>query len=388
MQGDAIIHSIFLIFTGAALLATLALYARQSLLVSYILLGGLFGPWGLALVNDTAFIHEISHIGIMFLLFLLGLNLHPQQLVKFLGRGLIITLLSSLVFALTGFGVAMLFSFSFIDSLLIGASCMFSSTIIALKLLPTSQLHHQHIGGVIISILLLQDLIAIALLLVIQAQGEHGSVLEGLLGLLVAVPVLLSTAFLGARYLLVPLFHRFAMIQEYIFLAALGWCLGIAQLGAWMGISYEVGAFTAGIAMATGPIARFIAESLKPLRDFFLILFFFSLGASFDMGLLPSVVWPALLLLTLIIFIKPLTFRRLMVRVGEVNLAQEVGVRMAQMSEFSLFISIVAVQSGLISTRAGVLIQLLTLLSFVVSSYVVMLRYPSPIAVNDELRRD
>lgn len=388
MLDDAVVHTLFLIFSGAAALATLALYARQSLLVSYILLGGLFGPWGLGLIAEPAFIHGIAHIGVIFLLFLLGLNLHPAQLLHFLGRGVFITAFSALAFAVSGFAVAQLFSFAFIDSLLIGASCMFSSTILAIKLLPTTQLHHQHIGQIIISILLLQDLIAVGLLLFIQAQGLDAGMVEALLGLLLAVPLLLTVAFLGARYLLVVLFKRFAVIQEYIFLLALGWCLGIAQLGVWMGMSYEIGAFTAGIAMATGPIAPFVAESLKPLRDFFLILFFFSLGASFDVPLLPSVLWPALLLLAVLLLLKPWVFSALMRRVGEHRLATELGWRMAQLSEFSLFISVLAEQAGLMSTRAAVLVQLVTLLSFVLSSYIVMLRYPSPLALSDKLRRD
>ena len=105
MQSDAVVFSIFLIFTGAALLAALALFARQSLLVAYIVLGALVGPWGLALVSDPVTIQGIGHVGIIFLLFLLGLNLHPQKLLQMLREATLVTAASSIAFAAMGTAV-------------------------------------------------------------------------------------------------------------------------------------------------------------------------------------------------------------------------------------------------------------------------------------------
>ena len=138
MLDDSIIFSIFLIFTGAAVLAALALFARQSLLVAYILLGGIVGPWGLKLVNDPEIIQQIGHIGIIFLLFLLGLNLQPAQLARMLREAIVVTVISSLVFGLIGAAISMVFGFNLHESLIIGSVMMFSSTIIGLKLLPTT----------------------------------------------------------------------------------------------------------------------------------------------------------------------------------------------------------------------------------------------------------
>src|SRR3990167_5050281 len=108
MQAEHIVFAVFLIFTGAALLASAALFARQSLLVAYIVLGGLLGPWGLGLVTDLDTIRGIGHVGIIFLLFLLGLNLHPQKLVGMLRKATVITAVSSLLFAVIGAGIAWL----------------------------------------------------------------------------------------------------------------------------------------------------------------------------------------------------------------------------------------------------------------------------------------
>ena len=389
MHSDAITFNIFLIFTGAALLATLALYARQALIVAYIVLGLVFGPWGLGLIADPAIIRQASAIGIMFLLFLLGLNLHPQKLWKLLQEAMVVTGVSSLLFALLGAVTGYVLGFAWLESLLVGAALMFSSTIIGLKLLPTTVLHHQRTGGIIISILLLQDIIAILILLALQALGRGEMPLLDLALLLLSLPGLVLFAYLAERYVLIRLIRRFDKIQEYIFLVAIGWCLGIAELAYALGLSHEIGAFIAGVALATSPIARFIAESLKPLRDFFLVLFFFSLGASFNLKLLQEILLPALLLAAAVLLIKPLLFRHLLQRSGETGeRALEIGVRLGQISEFSLLIAVLALELGVMSHRASYLIQMTTLFTFIASSYFIVLRYPTPISTSDKLRRD
>lgn len=389
MSHDPILFSLFLVFTGAALIATLALFARQSMLVSYILLGVLLGPWGTGLVKDPTLIAAIAHIGVIFLLFLLGLNLHPQELVRLLSKTMLVTLGTSLLFAVAGFAIAVVFGFNTIDALLVGVAAMFSSTIIGLKLLPTTTLHQQHTGEVMISILLLQDILAILALLALQAYGGEGELLLELGKVSLMLPLLMGASLLVARYVLAPLFMRFDTIQEYVFLVAIGWCLGFAELSSAAGLSAEIGAFIAGVALATSPISTFIAESLKPLRDFFLILFFFSLGAQFNPSLVQELIVPSLVLAVVLVLIKPPLFRRFLLRTGESDrFSKEIGVRLGQVSEFSLFIAMLAEQSAVISTRASALIQLATLVTFVISSYWIMLRYPTPIAVSARLRRD
>ena len=389
MQHDSIVFTIFLIFTGAALLATLALYARQSLLVAYIALGAALGPWGAGLVSDAAMVRDIASFGIVFLLFLLGLNLQPQELIRMVRKTTLVTLASSLAFSLVGGGIALAFGFTPLEAVLVGGAATFSSTIIGLKLLPTTMLHHQRTGEVIISILLLQDLLAIVLLLVLQGAGGENSPLRDVLLLLAALPLLVGFAWAFERYVLFGLIRKFDKIGEYIFLAAIGWCLGMAELAALLGLSHEIGAFIAGVTLASSPIALYIAESLKPLRDFFLVLFFFSLGAGFDLSVIPQVIVPAALLAGAMLLLKPVVFRWLLARSGESDKrSHEIGFRLGQMSEFSLLLAVLAVQQGAVGERAGYLIQLATLLTFLVSSYLVVLRFPTPIAVSDALRRD
>lgn len=389
MNAESVIFSIFLIFTGAALMAALALYARQSLLVAYIVLGWLAGPWGLGLVRDADVIEGIGHIGIIFLLYLLGLNLHPQKLLQLLREALTVTAASSLVFAMTGYAIAWSFGFRGTECMLIGAAVMFSSTILGLKLLPATALHHRHTGEVIISVLLLQDILAIFILLLLETLGPAAPSVAAAVVHLGALPLLVLFAFVLENLLLVRLIRRFDAIGEYVFLTAIGWCLGISQLAHWLGLSYETGAFVAGVALASSPVATHIAESLRPLRDFFLIMFFFSMGAGLAIDALPGVLLPALVLAAVVLILKPPVFRWLLVREGERReLAAEVGVRLGQGSEFALLIAALALHREVMGERAAYLVQVYTLLTFIASSYVIMWRYPTPIAVNARLRRD
>ena len=389
MHGDSIVFSIFLIFTGAALMATLALYARQAMLIGYIVLGMLAGPSGLALVADADLIQDMAHIGIIFLLFLLGLNLYPQKLIQLLRTTTVVTLTTSLLFAVAAWLVARAFGFAAGDCALIGVAAMFSSTIIGLKLLPTTVLHHRHTGEIIISILLLQDLIAIVALLVVEGLQRDALPLTDVLLLVLSLPTLIGIAYVLEKYVLLRLLQRFDKIQEYVFLLAIGWCLGIAQLAKAFGLSYEIGAFVAGVAVAASPISRYIAESLKPLRDFFLVMFFFALGAGLDLHGVREVLLPAIVLAGLMLLIKPAAFRFMLTRSSEADaVARETGWRLGQMSEFSLLLAFVALEAGIITSGAAYLVHVATLLTFVGSSYLIVFRFPTPIAVSDRLRRD
>jgi len=385
------VFSTFIIFTGAAILATIALYTRQSLLVAYILLGVILGPSGWKLVPNINMARGIGDVGIIFLLFLVGLDLTPQEFFSSLRKTALVTLVFSALFTTIGFAVGYLSRFTLLESLLIGASLIFSSTIIGLKLLPTLALHHKPIGERMISVLLLQDLLAIAMLLFVHGAQRTGSKWADLGLTIITFPLLLGSAFLVQHYFIRKLFVRFDRVKEYLFLVALGWCLGLAELSRSVGLSAEIGAFLAGVSIAEGPIAVFIADNLKPLRDFCLIMFFFAIGASFDLRYLPEVIVPALLLAGLVLLIKPWLFQVLLRWSGEKkNIAREVGVRLGQASEFSLLIAYLAAETtpALISAKANYLIQAATILTFVGSSYWVVLRYPTPLALNEKMRVD
>jgi Kef-type K+ transport system membrane component KefB len=395
MHTESVIFSFFLIFTGAALLATLSLYFRQPLLLAYIVLGAILGPFGLAWVVDTELLADVSHIGIIFLLFLIGLDMQPSHLLQMLRKGYMVAFISSLAFALLGFFVGYGFGFSMIDSIIIGASTMFSSTIIGIKLLPTTVLHHKQTGELVVGLLLLQDLLAIILLTLLTTLGQQFSAgLElslnvDLLISLAALPLIMLAALGFVRWVLLPLIKRFDRFHEYIFLLALGWCLGLAELAHSIGLSAEIGAFIAGVSLASSVISQYIAINLKPIRDFFLVLFFFSIGASFNFPLMHSIWFQCLVLAALVVTIKPIVFGWIIRPICNSKATSwEVGFRLGQTSEFSILIATLAASSMLISESASLLIQATAIITFVASSYLVVWNFKSPIAVKDHLRHD
>lgn len=386
---QSLVFSFFLIFTGAAVVASLALYTRQPLLVAYIVLGALLGPYGAGMVSDTSLLSDIAEIGIIFLLFLLGLDMQPSHLFHMLKKATLVAVLSSVVFAAIGYGTGKAFGYTETECLIIGISVMFSSTIIGIKLLPTTVLHHKHTGELVVGLLLLQDVIAIIVLLAIHSTASDNVGPMTYLKTLLAFPLLIGSAFLFVKYILLKLIQRFDRFHEYIFLLAIGWCLGFAEAAHAIGLSAEIGAFIAGVSLATSPISQYIAESLKPLRDFFLILFFFSIGASFNLTLLDDVIIPAAILAILVLALKPATFRLLLQGISESKqMGWEVGFRLGQTSEFSLLIAYLATSTLLIGQEASHLIQATAILTFLMSSYIVVFNFPTPIAVSDKLRRD
>jgi Kef-type K+ transport system membrane component KefB len=385
---DHIILQFVLIFAGAALFATLFLYLKQPIILAYIVLGIFVGPKGLGLINDAEQIEQLAHIGIILLLFLIGLNFQPKKLVGLLGRIGIVTLATCFIFMLLGLTAALALGYPLLDSLIIGAALMFSSTIVSLKLIPTTQLHHHHVGEVMISVLLLQDVIAIVLIVLVTEGGMDDITISVAL-LLLKLAVLSVMSFVIVRFVITKLFLKFDVIKEHTFVMALGWGLLVAGAAEMLGLSFEMGAFIAGISLATVPIALVIAEDLKPLRDFFLILFFFSIGAEFDLVVSQQLIVPGLIITTLLMVAKPVIFNWGFKVIGEKpQISAEIGVRLGQASEFSLLIAFSALASGLIEERSSNLIQLVVVLTFVASTYWVVSAYPTPISYKSSQRKD
>lgn len=379
MYDEAVLYTFALIFGSAALLATLAMYARQSLIVVYMLLGMFLGPWGARMVDRPEIIAQSAHFGIVFLLFLLGLNLKPGTLIGLLRSALSVTLVSSFLFFTGGYAVAYAFGLPLVECLVVGVAMTFSSTIISLKLLPSRDLYKERIGEIIIAVLLVQDLLAIIALTLIQGLGQGDDPVRGLVLMLLALPGLFVAALIIERYVLDRFVARFDAVPEYLFLLAVGWCLSLAMIGEMTGLSAEVGAFIAGVSLATSRASRFFARRMQPLRDFFLVLFFFGVGASINLLTMQDIWIHAVTLALLMLVLKPWVFDWLLRRSGEDKwTASETGLRLGQASEFSLLLAFVAAQSGILSRPASDMIQLATIITFIVSTFIVNLRFVTP----------
>jgi len=236
-----------------------------------------------------------------------------------------------------------------------------------------------------ISILIIQDLIAVFLIAAIK--GTETMTVTGTLLSILTGGALVGVALLAERYLLRMALAKVSRYDELLNLAVLAWCFSISLGADLVGLNHETGAFIAGIALANSPLSRYLSENLKFFRDFFLVLFFFTLGAGLDFSIMRELALPALLISALMLVLKPLLYRKALLMTGETTkVSRDLGLRLGQNSEFSFIIAIIAVESGILSTHASQLIQMTGIFTMAVSSYIQVSRLPSPLGLSKELK--
>lgn len=386
---ERFIIDLSILMVGAAVFSFLAVLLKQPIIIGYIVCGIILGPLGLGWIKNAEFIETISHLGITLLLFMAGLCLHPQKLISSFRETAVVTLSNCAASFFIAFLLARVFNFNMVDSLCIGLALMFSSTILAVKLLPTTTLHQKRMGALCISVLIFEDLIAVLVLVFIRCLGSPQGALFSFGTLLVKLVAFVALLFLIEQFVLRRIMLKVELLQEALFVLGLAWCFGIASISNHMGLFYETGAFFAGVVIARHPISFFISEKLKPLRDFFLVLFFFALGAKLELWVMREIFWPVAIFSLVFLLFKPWMFRKFFLLMGEQPpFAKEIGIRLGQLSEFSLLVAILAFSLGNITHNASQLIQLTAIITFIVSSYVVVLKYSTPIGVSERLRKD
>jgi len=380
--------SICLIAVGSAFLAWAACRFRQPILIGYFLCGVILGHQCLDLVTDTHLLREISHIGITLLLFLAGLVLHPDRFLKYFKIATVVTVGGAAISCMMVFAYLFLAGYTAVESLVVGLALMFSSTILVIKLLPTTTLHQRHMGSICIAVLIAQDVLAVIAIMFVGLKPEE-SIWQFILLLNLKVLLLIIAAMIFERYIMRRMMQSVDRYTEVLLMLCLGWCMGIAALAHYFGISYEIGAFIAGIIMARSKIAYVISEKLQPMRDFFLMFFFFVLGAGFDFTKMEGI-WPyAIVLGALIICLRPVCMKYLMQFMGEQKrFSTEMGFRLGQASEFALILAFAAEESGRLTLATVHLIQVTTIITMIISSYIIVFKYPTPIGTLEKLKKD
>jgi len=397
---EEILRDISIIMIASAVLSYVAAKLRQPIILGYIAAGILFGPAAsrifgetditrLFFINDVEFISHAAKIGITLLLFLAGITLHPGHLLNYGKTTIVVTSLCCVSSAVIAWLVMLAFGYCCTEAIFASLAMMFSSTILVIKLLPTTTLHHERMGAICISILVAQDLIAVGVLVLMGAAGRSQALWLDFLQLFVAAAALLGASLVLERYLIRRVMHAMEKFRETIFVISLGWCLAIAAGGVLLGLSAEVGAFFAGIALARQKVSLYISEKLKPIRDFFLVLFFFVLGAELDIFIIPGIVLPAVVLAAIFVTVKPVLLYWFFKLGGlQKPASKEAAVRLGQLSEFSLLVAIIALESGLMTSSLSNMVQLAVILTMIVSAWYVVETLPSPLAVKSQLRKD
>lgn len=280
---------------------------RQPLIMGYIITGVLVGPSFLHVIRDQNAFDSFSAIGITLLLFIIGLGLNAG-LIKSLGRVSFITSMS--IFPFLGgaiFGVSRLLGFSINESLVLAVALFFSSTIIILKVLSDKKETNRLFGQITLGILLIEDIVATIAVVVLAIAADPHAVTPLQVGkLLLQVGGLGTGLYLVGTYIMPPVAKWFARSQEILFIFTIAWGLIVASLFEWAGLLHEVGALFAGVSLAWLPYAGAMAAKLKPLRDFFIVIFFVTLGESFTIASIKQNLIAAHVLAAIVILGKPL----------------------------------------------------------------------------------
>ncbi len=362
---------ISIIISLGAVIALAMRLLRQPLIIGHIITGVIAGPSFLKIIHaDTAF-NGLSSMGVALLLFIIGLDLNIRVFSK-LGKTVFFTTLSQItIISAVGFFVSQLFHFDRLESAVLGLALAMSSTIIIVKLFNDKKETTRLYAQIAIGVLLLQDLVATVAKIALAAKSTSGSVVTVEL-LAIRGSCLMLILFLAGKYIVPSLTKILEGNKELLLIFALAWGLGFATLFEISGFSIETGALFAGVSLASLPYSGEMASRLKPLRDFFIVIFFITLGQAMTPGKLPSVFGIAVAFSLVVLILKPLVVLVSMGVMGYTKRASfKSAISMSQISEFSLVFIAAALSIGVVSERASSAITLTALITFALSTYLI-----------------
>lgn len=370
MHAESLFTELSIVIAIGALIAGVMRYLKQPLIIGHIITGIIVGPALLNVIHDESAFGVFSSIGVALLLFIIGLELS----IKVFSRlGAVVTTTAAIQISsitLIGALAAKALQFGSLESFIIGLSLALSSTIIIVKSFNDKKEITRLYAQIAIGILLLQDLVATGGKIFLAAQVEGGGSIIDIVVLIARGVLLTGLLYLISRYILPKMTTALESSKELLLIFSLGWALGLATLFQKVGFSIEIGALFAGVSLASLPYAREMASRLKPLRDFFIVIFFITLGHTMVPNQLGSVILPALVFAVIVIVLKPLAVLINMGVQGYTKRASfKTAISMSQVSEFSLVFLFAANAAGVASERARAAVTLVALVTFAVSTY-------------------
>lgn len=357
------------------LITLIARWLRQPLIIGYIITGILVGPYALNLLKSKDELELFSKVGIVLLLFIMGLHLNPR-VIREVGKVSVMAGVGQVVLTTTvGFCIALLLGLSRVAALYVGIALTFSSTIIILKLLSDKKDLQKFYAKIAIGLLLVQDIIASLILIciaMISSQNGADFLTASSVIIFKGAAILVGLLFLGT-YILPKILAHIATSQELLFIFSLAWGMGLASLFLWLGFSVEIGALIAGVSISATPFADEIASRMRPLRDFFIVIFFILLGSHLGITSLMEIAVPALILSVFVLVGNPVILIILMNLLGYSRRTSFMSaLTVAQISEFSLIVATVGMQMGHLSQQTLSLITLVGIITITASSYLIL----------------
>lgn len=376
--GD-LINNQFYEFALIIFLATIAgaigRVLRQPLIVSFIAVGILVGPSVLNILNSEHEIDLLAEMGIAILLFVVGLKL-DINLIKSTGKVALMTGLGQVIFtSVFGFGIAMALGFDWLESVYVAVALTFSSTIIIVKLLSDKKEIDMLHGQIALGFLIVQDIVVVIVMIVLSALGTESDRSVGLdllyvfgkgIAMFAVVAVLM-------KYVIPKLTKQLADSQELLVLFSIGWAILLAAMGDFLGFSKEVGAFLAGISLASTQYREVISGRLTSVRDFLLLFFFLDLGSQLNLGLMGEQILPSVIFSVFVLVGNPIIVLIIMGIMGyHKRTSFKAGLTVAQISEFSLILINMGMDVGHIDEETLGLVTLVGLITITLSTYMIM----------------
>lgn len=370
---EQVIVSISVISAIAALLAVVARCIKQPPIIAYLLAGVLVGPLGLNLIGSGTdagnFVQLFAHIGVVFLLFIVGIHL-DIRVFKELGKVAVFAGCAEIIVtSIIGFLLALFFGFSSLIALYIGAALAFSSTVVVVKILSDKKEIDTLHGKIALGILIIEDIVAAIALMalpLVKNGASSWSILQQLgIVCLLALFIFIATAIINKKIL-----NFLAKSQEALFLFGISWALVLATVFDTLGFSLEIGALIAGMSLASSTYAYEFSIKMKPLRDFFMVLFFVFFGSQLATTVTPYTLLIASILSLFVIIGKPLLVMSIVGFFGYTKRTNFLASSsLAQISEFSLILILLGYTLGHIPRDVMSLIVLVAIITIGLSSY-------------------
>ena len=352
----------------------LAVALRQPLIIAFIIVGVFVGPTGVGWVQSRDQIDLLAQVGVAVLLFLVGLKL-DVHLVRNVGPVALVTGIAQVsITSAAGFAIASAVGLDAAAALYVAAAVTFSSTIIIVKLLSDlHELEELH-GRIAIGVLIVQDIVVILAMVALTTFGHGEGVLTGEVAGLAAKSIgFLAVLLVTTRHMLPRLLDHLARTPELLVLFGITWAVAVAAGADGIGLNKEVGAFVAGVALASTPYREALGARLVTLRDFLLLFFFIDLGARLEFGAIGSQIGPAIVLSAVVLVVKPFIVLVIMGWLGyRTRVSLRTALTLGQISEFSLILAAVGLQLGHIDGSTVALITTVGVITISLSTYVIV----------------
>ena len=375
MMVDGSFLEIGIILVLAAIIGSLARLLKQPLIVAFIIVGILAGPTGLGLVSSEDEVRLLAKLGIAILLFLVGLKL-DIHLIRATGLVALLTGIGQVLFtSLIGFLIVLAFGFDVIPALYIAVALTFSSTIIIVKLLGDKRELDTLHGRIAVGFLIVQDILVVIAMVVIVTIGQPGqtsAASELLTTFLGSVAFLVAVALLS-RYVIPKVLNWMASSPELTLLFGVAWAVALAAISAMLGLSMEIGAFVAGVSLASTAYRESLGARMVSLRDILILFFFIELGAMLTFTDAVEQLWPAIVLSLFVLIGNPIIVMVIMGIMGyRSQVSFRAGLVVAQISEFSLILIALGFSLGQVDQSVLSLVTLVGIITITVSTYFIL----------------